>query len=103
MVIPLLQCGGEASRVLLGSAGPERAWFVLAATSGRLSPSGGGGCSLPRVIVMSTRADVASFRSYQPHIVGHGSMMVVTASPWWRVLVGGKLGGAIRSVWEGVF
>ena len=28
-VAPLLQCGGGASRVHLGSAGPERAWFAL--------------------------------------------------------------------------
>jgi hypothetical protein len=63
---------------------------------------GGGAPRLPFLCSPASPSTppVPSSRSYQPRNVDHDETTVVIARPWWRVLVGGKIGGALRIVQE---
>jgi hypothetical protein len=48
----------------------------------------------PRASARLPLADVPSSRSYRPRNIGHGETTAVTTRPWWRVLVGRKIGSS---------
>ena len=94
----LLQCGGGALRAC---SRPGRAsvglvcpcYCIQSATA-----DGGGGCSLPYATVLSSLQESLLLGLCWPRNMDHGATAVVIARPWWRVLVGGALGGALRIV-----
>ena len=79
---------------VIGTVGPVWPWFAPVALSGRLSPFGGGGCSLPcgceAVSLVSTRCSAPSCR-LRARV--HEETAKMTAQSWWRLVVGSKEGG----------
>ena len=51
-----------------------------------------------RLSLCRTLSTVASSRVSRPCYICHGETTNLTTRPWWRALVDGKLGGALRIV-----
>src|SRR4051812_26239523 len=56
----------------------------------------GGGSSLLSAAVLLPPVLLAPFCAPRPRDDNHREMAWMVPIPWWRVLVGGKLGGALR-------
>ena len=77
---------------------PMVAWCALACFVWSATVYGGGGWSLPHGCGTAALVYGGSSQFGRPRNSCHGDTTMVTSIPWWRLLVGGKMGGALRIV-----